>query len=332
MKFLEPETYQPLAGEILDQLRPLIRQALPAVRVEHIGSSSIEGAVSKGDLDIFVGVEPEGFEDAVAAIESLGFRIKTDSFRNESLCPFESDAYPLPVGLQLVVNRSQFEFFLTFRDRMNTDGNLRSEYNRLKRQASDLSDDEYRRVKSQFIDSVLNRRRVLFGTARFTAERLSAADLDLVIQLNEACSDFFLFQNGLPPGEDDAREVFEQVLPHSTGATKLPIGIFQSERLVGVLDILRGYRTNSEWYIGFMLLAPSFRTQGFGTEIHNEFVGYARRAGVHRLLLAVLEENDSARRFWLRLGYRKVKDYPPKPFGNRFHACTEFEMVLQVSG
>ena len=78
MKFLGPGAYQPLACEIFDQLCTLIRQALPAARIEHIGSSSIEGAVSKGDLDIFVGVDPEGFEDAVAAIESLGFRIKTD--------------------------------------------------------------------------------------------------------------------------------------------------------------------------------------------------------------------------------------------------------------
>jgi RimJ/RimL family protein N-acetyltransferase len=174
----------------------------------------------------------------------------------------------------------------------------------------------------------LSRRKLLFETANFTAQLLSVADLDLVIQLNKNCSDFFLFQNGLPPSEDDAREVFEFVPPQSNGSTKLPIGIFHSERLVGVLDILRGYRTSSEWYIGFLLLAPSFRGQGFGTEIHNEFVGYARSAGARRLLLAVLEANESARRFWLRLGYRKVKDYPPKPFGNRFHACTEFEMAL----
>ena len=168
----------------------------------------------------------------------------------------------------------------------------------------------------------------MFKTARFTAELLSVADLDLVIHLNNTCSDFFLFQNGMPPGEGDAREIFEQVPSHYTGVTKLSIGIFNSERLVGVLDVLRGYRTYSEWYIGFMLLASSFRGQGLGTEIHNEFVSYARRAGVHRLLLAVLEENESARRFWLRLGYRRVKDYPPKPFGKRLHACTEFEMVL----
>jgi RimJ/RimL family protein N-acetyltransferase len=173
-----------------------------------------------------------------------------------------------------------------------------------------------------------SRRRLLFETANFTAQLLSVADLDLVIQLNKNCGDFFLFQNGLPPSEDDAREVLESVPPQSDGAAKLPIGIFLSEELIGVMDVLRGYRTASEWYLGFMLFAPSFRGQGFGTEIHNEFVSYARRAGARQLLLAVLEENESARRFWLRLGYRKVKDYPPKPFGNRFHACTEFEMAL----
>ena len=72
----------------------------------------------------------------------------------------------------------------------------------------------------------LSRRKVLFTAERFTAELLSVADLDLVIQLNNTCSDFFLFQNGMPPGEGDAREIFEQVPPQSTGVTKLPIGIF----------------------------------------------------------------------------------------------------------
>jgi RimJ/RimL family protein N-acetyltransferase len=173
-----------------------------------------------------------------------------------------------------------------------------------------------------------SRRRLLFETQRLKAELLSVADLDLVIRLNNACCDFFLFQNGLPPSEADAREIFEFIPARSGGATKLPIGIFLSEELIGVMDVLRGYRTASEWYLGFMLFAPSFRSQGFGTEVHSEFVSHDRRAGALRLLLAVLEENESARRFWLRLGYRKVKGYPPKPFGNRFHACTEFEMVL----
>ena len=175
---------------------------------------------------------------------------------------------------------------------------------------------------------MVTQRQALFETAHFTAELLSAADLDLVIRLNETCSDFFFFQNGLPPSEEDAREVFESLPPQSDGVTKLPVGIFNSGELVGIMDVLRGYRTCSDWYIGFMLLAPSVRGQGFGTEVHDEFVRYARRRGSKRLLLAVLEANESARRFWLRLGYRKVRDYPPRQFGQRLHACTEFELIL----
>src|SRR5580704_17222386 len=113
------------------------------------------------------------------------------------------------------------------------------------------------------------------------------------------------------------------------GATKLLIGIFdQFGKLVGLIDVLRGYRKRTDWYVGLMLLAPAFQGQGFGTEIHDEFVSYARREGIHRLLLAVLEANESARRFWLRLGYRKVKDFPPRQFGKSLHGLTEFEQIL----
>lgn len=184
-------------------------------------------------------------------------------------------------------------------------------------------------MKSNIIESVRKRREILFQTAHFTAEELSPADLDLVILLNDVCRDFFLLQNGQPPSEADAREVFESAPPQCNTASKLPIGIFdQSTQLVGILDVLRGYRTASDWYIGLLLLAPAFQGQGFGTEIHHEFVGYARREGIHRLLLAVFEANDSARRFWLRLGYRKVKDFPPRQFGKCLHGLTEFEKIL----
>ena len=72
-------------------------------------------------------------------------------------------AYPLPVGLQLVVNRSEFKFSLTFRDRMNAE---RLAYNQLKRQACDLNEDDYRRAKSDFIGRVLNRRKEAPGASR----------------------------------------------------------------------------------------------------------------------------------------------------------------------
>jgi GNAT superfamily N-acetyltransferase len=71
-------------------------------------------------------------------------------------CPFESLNYKFDVGLQLVSRGSKFEFFLTFRDKLNSSDILREKYNQLKNQCSSLDHDEYRKVKSEFIESVLS--------------------------------------------------------------------------------------------------------------------------------------------------------------------------------
>ena len=68
-----------------------IRQRLPAARVEHIGASSIPGAISKGDLDVFVGIARCQFSTKhLAAARKSGFREKQDTLRTPSLCMLES--------------------------------------------------------------------------------------------------------------------------------------------------------------------------------------------------------------------------------------------------
>jgi GrpB-like predicted nucleotidyltransferase (UPF0157 family) len=83
MKFYEPEQYQPVANQLYDSLSRHISSVLPNARVEHVGSSSIRGIRSKGDLDIFVGVDHVAFQESIRALQSLGFRVKEESLRTE---------------------------------------------------------------------------------------------------------------------------------------------------------------------------------------------------------------------------------------------------------
>jgi GrpB protein len=89
MKFLPPNDYQPLALRSFERLRADLSKVLPAAEVEHIGSSAILGAISKGDLDVLVRVTRNQFPMAIKAIESLGFSIKQGTLRTESLCMLE---------------------------------------------------------------------------------------------------------------------------------------------------------------------------------------------------------------------------------------------------
>ena len=91
----------------------LIIDAIPTAKVEHIGASSVAGAWSKGDLDIYVEVDPAVFEETIGCLIKLGFREKEDTLRTSELCMLESitDA---EVAIQLVCAGSKFKFFLDF--------------------------------------------------------------------------------------------------------------------------------------------------------------------------------------------------------------------------
>ena len=51
------------------QLKHDLDQSLKDARIEHIGLSAIVGSISKGDLDVFVGVKVENFEKSLETIK-----------------------------------------------------------------------------------------------------------------------------------------------------------------------------------------------------------------------------------------------------------------------
>jgi len=157
MRFLKPNQYQPKCQAIFDELKPKLMSALPYARIEHIGSSAVPNAVSKGDLDIFVGVPHTRFNDSITLLEHSGFKIKEDTLRTNSLCMFVTDKYDFDVAIQLVESGSENDNFLLFRDLLKSDPKLVEDYNEIKIRSEDLSSEEYRTEKSKFILMVLRR-------------------------------------------------------------------------------------------------------------------------------------------------------------------------------
>lgn len=124
-------------------------------RFEHIGASSILGSVSKGDLDIFVGVNRDDFEKTLQKLKAIGFYEKEGTLRTDELCMMVTDKYNYDVALQVVVNGRKFEDFIKFRDFMKTRPDLIEELNALKRSCSGLAPDDYRAKKSNWVQGIL---------------------------------------------------------------------------------------------------------------------------------------------------------------------------------
>ncbi len=156
MEFLGRETYQAKVNELFLTIKKDITHLLSNCRFEHIGGSSIKGAVSKGDLDIFVGVNQEQFESIIMDLKNVGFTEKQGTLRTNQLCMLVTDKYNHDVALQVVVNGSEFENFLKFRDLMNSRPELVSEMNMFKRQCHGFSPEKYREVKSKWVENIIN--------------------------------------------------------------------------------------------------------------------------------------------------------------------------------
>ncbi|MDS7935723.1 GrpB family protein [Acinetobacter sp. V91_7] len=154
MIFLEPEQYQKKCAQLFNSYQKDISTLLPFARIEHIGSSSIPNAISKGDLDIYIEVKPEQFEVAIEGLKTLNFIEKQNTLKTHELCMLESLNND-DVAFQIVATGSKFTFFLTFRNKLTASPALVDEYNQLKLQCSHLDHDQYRTIKSDFITRIL---------------------------------------------------------------------------------------------------------------------------------------------------------------------------------
>ena len=155
VKFFESSLFSADVEKTFLVHKKMIKEYLPEADVQHVGSTAIPNSLTKGDLDIQVRVTSEHFSKAVQILSSLyesnNGSLKTDSFR-----AFKNDLTNPPLGIQLTVIGSEYDFFWKFRDVLLLNEVYRIEYDDLKRKFEGKDMDEYRNHKSIFFNKLMN--------------------------------------------------------------------------------------------------------------------------------------------------------------------------------
>lgn len=131
-----------------------ISRRIPDADIQHVGSTAVPGSVTKGDLDIQVRVDSNRFDDAIEIL-SKRYKLNAGSISTSEFRAFEdSEAYP-PLGIQLTVIGSEFDFFWKIRDILLQNPDLKKEYDdlKLKYEGSDM--EVYRDAKEKFFEKIL---------------------------------------------------------------------------------------------------------------------------------------------------------------------------------
>ena len=145
-------------GTAFTRHRRRILETIPGAEVEHVGATSVPGALTRGDLDLLVRVDAERFDDAVEALHHLYDVHQTENWTSTFASFVERTADDLPVGVQVVVGESPDDaLFAEFRDALIRDSALLAEYNALKERHNGETYERYTAAKAAFIERLPRR-------------------------------------------------------------------------------------------------------------------------------------------------------------------------------
>ncbi|HEX5598070.1 MAG TPA: GNAT family N-acetyltransferase [Micromonosporaceae bacterium] len=120
--------------------------------------------------------------------------------------------------------------------------------------------------------------------------------------------------DGRDPKRSDADELFTALPPNMPPESKHVLGWWQDERLMGVVDLVRGYPDASVAYIGLLQVRLDEQGRGLGMRMFRSTEALAREwPEIKRLRLSVLRGNWVAAGFWQRMGFAESGEVVPYP-------------------
>ncbi|HDM8176395.1 TPA: GrpB family protein [Vibrio harveyi] len=137
---------------------------IPPTQIEHIGSTAILDMPAKPIIDIVLGIEhfPHVSPKLIDALKSVGFlRLKVEKQGEIVFAKFTDDSYQVKTHyLHLTQYQGQlWRDWIQFRDRLNGNAELRSEYLALKfslvKQA-EITIEKYTDAKTSLVRKVIN--------------------------------------------------------------------------------------------------------------------------------------------------------------------------------
>src|SRR5437870_7991873 len=141
-------------------------------------------------------------------------------------------------------------------------------------------------------------------TEPFTLEQSYDADLgtlELRILETEDGGDLQAqLVTGRPVGDAAAQSLFSGLPPGKTYDDKFLFGLICGSALVGVIDLLRAWPTETSWTLGLLMLDPDIRGRGVGKAVVRTLEAWIRSQGAKVMRIGVVERNTRAISFWER--------------------------------
>lgn len=154
--FYPSENFQPKTKNVLNKIRRELLLVFPSAEAYDMGSTSIPGLLTKGDLDINLRVGKKDYKRAISYMSKSFDRSQLENW-NDGFASFASkgDIEGIPVGIQITVKGHEEDKFFKQLELLKSDPSLIKKYNDIKKEYNGREMDDYRKAKWKFIEDNL---------------------------------------------------------------------------------------------------------------------------------------------------------------------------------
>jgi ribosomal protein S18 acetylase RimI-like enzyme len=145
-------------------------------------------------------------------------------------------------------------------------------------------------------------------------------DTAIVADMFRRAADYVMLESGRGPGDAEVQDFFTGAPPGIDPTKSLHLGLFApGGQLVAIAGAIFGFPNPDDAYLGLLLIDPAHRGKRLGQQMVDHICAATKAQGATRILIAVLEENTKAHRFWVKLGFTEEMRSQPKEIGLKTH-------------
>ena len=157
----------------------------------------------------------------------------------------------------------------------------------------------------------------------------ATADTAIVADLFHRAADYVLLESGHAPSQAEVTDFFTGGPPGIDQSRSLHFGLFlPDDQLAAIAGAIFGFPKPDDAYLGLLLIDPAHRGKRLGQQMVDHICAASKTQGADRILIAVLEENVKAHRFWSKMGFTEEMRSQPKQIGVKTHVQIRMARAL----
>jgi len=154
--------YSEKYNQLFNREKNKLKKIFPEVKIEHVGSTSIQGLGGKGIIDIAIKIPRNKLSESLKKLKKLRYEHSKDHPKNVKRVFLQKKikygGKERRIHIHLVFDNEFWESFIVIRDYLRTHNKERVEYIKIKKEAIKHAMGEgkkYREYKNSFLEKIL---------------------------------------------------------------------------------------------------------------------------------------------------------------------------------